>query len=340
MPRTPHNLQAWQHGHDFLPDRSAAERSTGWVMALTAAMMVLEIMVGTLTQSMALLADGWHMATHVAAFGIAIYAYRYARTHARDPRFAYGTGKVTELGGFASALALAFVALAMTIESLQRLFAPRDIAFDEALWVAALGLLVNLASAWILAREGGHSHHHHAHHDDHDHHDDQDHDDHDDHEHTQDHNLRAAYLHVIADALTSVLAIVALIAGKWLGWTWLDPVMGLVGAVLILRWAYGLVRTTSRVLLDGVDHDATLVQIRAAIEASPEAAPRGDHVTDLHVWNIAPGRLAATISILSHDPEPPAGYRARLQGIAGLAHVVVEVSRCEDSVCRQERSAW
>jgi cation diffusion facilitator family transporter len=328
------NQQSWQHGHDFLPDRSAAERSTGWVMALTAAMMVLEILVGTLTQSMALLADGWHMATHVAAFGIAIYAYRYARTHARDPRFAFGTGKVTELGGFASALALAFVALAMTVESVQRLFAPRNIAFDEALWVAMLGLLVNLASAWILAREGGHTHHHHDH--DHDH--DQEH--HDDHAHTQDHNLRAAYLHVIADALTSVLAIVALIAGKWLGWAWLDPIMGLVGAALILRWAYGLVRMTSRVLLDGVDHDATLGQIRAAIESNPQAAPRSDRVTDLHVWSIAPGRLAATISVLAHDPDVPAAYRARLAGIAGLAHVVVEVNRCEDTVCNQERSAW
>lgn len=328
MSQNHHNLKAWQHGHDFLSDRSAAERSTGWVMALTAAMMVLEILVGTLTQSMALLADGWHMATHVVAFGIAIYAYRYARTHARDPRFAYGTGKVTELGGFASALALAFVALAMTVESLQRLVAPRNIAFDEALWVAALGLLVNLASAWILAREGGHTHREH----DHDHHDDH----HDDHEHTQDHNLRAAYLHVIADALTSVLAIVALIAGKWLGWAWLDPIMGLVGAALILRWAYGLVRTTSRVLLDGVDHDATLAQIRAAIEADPQAAPRGDRVTDLHVWSIAPGRLAATLCVLAHDPDAPSAYRARLANIPGLAHVVVEVNRCEDAACSQE----
>ena len=335
MSQNHHNLQAWQHGHDFLPDRSGAERSTGWVMALTAAMMVLEILVGTLTESMALLADGWHMATHVAAFGIAIYAYRYARTHARDPRFAYGTGKVTELGGFASALALAFVAVAMIVESMQRLFAPRDIAFDEALWVAALGLLVNLASAWILAREGGHAHHDHAHDHghDHDHH-------HDDHEHTQDHNLRAAYLHVIADALTSVLAIVALIAGKWLGLTWLDPVMGLVGAALILRWAYGLVRTTSRVLLDGVDHDATLAQIRAAIETDPQAAQRGDRVTDLHVWNIAPGRLATTISVLAHDPDAPSAYRRRLEHIPGLVHVVVEVNRCEDKACSQERSTW
>lgn len=333
MTQKHHNLQSWQHGHDFLPDRSAAERSTFWVMALTAAMMVLEIIVGTLTQSMALLADGWHMATHVAAFGIAIYAYRYARTHARDPRFAYGTGKVTELGGFASALALAFVALAMSVESLQRLFAPRDIAFDEALWVALLGLAVNLVSAWILAREGGHAHHHH---DDHGH----DHDHPHEHELTQDHNLRAAYLHVIADALTSVLAIVALIAGKWLGFSWLDPVMGLVGAALILRWAYGLVRTTSRVLLDGVDHDATVGQIRSAIESDPEAARRGDRVTDLHVWSIAPGRLAATICVLAHVPDTPSAYRARLAVVPGLAHVVVEVNRCEDKACSQERSTW
>lgn len=314
----------WRHGHDFLPDRSAAERSTRWVMLLTAATMVLEIVAGTLSGSMALLADGWHMGTHVAAFGIAIYAYRYARLHAQDPRFTFGTGKVTDLGGFASALALAFVALAMAIESAQRLVEPRRIAFDEALWVAALGLAVNLASALILARQGGH------HDDDHHHHD---------HEHdhgAKDHNLHAAYLHVIADAVTSVLAIVALIAGKYLGWRWLDPVMGLVGAVLILRWAQGLARTTARVLLDGVEHTRMRDEIRAAIEGHADAARRGESVSDLHLWTVGPGRLAATLCIVAHEPDLPAAYRRRLARFESLAHVIVEVNRCDDPACRQE----
>lgn len=337
-PTAPHAHARWQHGHDFLPDRSAAERSTRWVMLLTAATMVLEIVAGTLSGSMALLADGWHMGTHVAAFGIAIYAYRYARLHARDPRFTFGTGKVTDLGGFASALALAFVALAMAIESAQRLFEPRQIAFDEALWVAAVGLAVNLASALILARNGAHHHDHatgHAHDDDHEHHHDRGHD----HGHAhaaQDSNLRAAYLHVIADALTSVLAIVALVAGKVLGWTWLDPVMGLVGAVLILRWAQGLARTTARVLLDGVEHTRLRDDIRAAIEQHPEAARRGDSVSDLHLWTVGPGRLAATLCIVAHEPDAPAGYRRRLVRFESLAHIVVEVNRCDDPACRQE----
>jgi cation diffusion facilitator family transporter len=321
----------WRHGHDFLPDRSAAERSTRWVMLLTATTMVLEIVAGTLSGSMALLADGWHMGTHVAAFGIAIYAYRYARLNAHDPRFTFGTGKVTDLGGFASALALAFVALAMVIESVRRLFEPRQIAFDEALWVAALGLAVNLASALILTRQG--SHHHDDEHHDHDH----------DHEHdadAEDHNLRAAYLHVIADALTSVLALVALIAGKYLGWSWLDPVMGLVGAVLILRWAQGLARTTGRVLLDGVDHTRMRDEIRAAIEGHADAARRGESVSDLHLWTVGPRRLAATLCIVAHEPDTPAAYRRRLARFQALVHVIVEVNRCDDPACRLELRRW
>jgi cation diffusion facilitator family transporter len=329
--------QRWRHQHDFLADLSASERRTRWVMALTAATMVVEIAAGTFSGSMALLADGWHMATHVAAFGIAIYAYRYARRHAADPRFTFGTGKVMELGGFASALALAFVALAMAVESTQRLLEPRAIAFDEALWVAALGLAVNVASALLLARGGhGHAPHTHDHAGDHD-----DHDDHDDHEHGhEDHNLRAAYLHVIADALTSVLAIAALAAGKFAGWTWLDPVMGLVGAALILRWAYGLVRVTASVLLDGVAHDELRSRLQGAIENHPEAMQRGDSVTDLHVWAVAPGRLAATIAVVAHDPDTPAGYRARLAALPGLAHVVIEVNRCDDPRCSKEHAEW
>jgi cation diffusion facilitator family transporter len=337
-------LQRWQHGHDFLPDRSAAERSTGWVMLLTGVTMIVEIVAGFLSGSMALLADGWHMGTHVAAFGITIYAYRYARLHRNDPRFTFGTGKVTELGGFASALALAFVALLMLIESGQRLFEPRAIAFDEALAVAVLGLAVNVVSALILARQGGHGHAHAAAHDsphDHDHAHDHDHDhDHDHahaHGHGEDHNLRAAYLHVIADALTSVLAIVALLAGKLAGWTWLDPVMGIVGALLILRWAQGLARATAAVLLDGVARNEVRERLRSAIERHPDAARRGDSVADLHVWAVGPNRLAATVSVVADDPDTPVAYRRRLAGIAALAHIVVEVNRCDDPHCRKEQ---
>lgn len=327
-------LHRWQHDHHFLPDRSAAERSTLWVMLLTGVTMVVEIVAGILSGSMALLADGWHMGTHVAAFGIAIYAYRYARQHRDDPRFTFGTGKVTELGGFASALALAFVALLMVIESAQRLFEPRQIAFDEALWIAALGLAVNVVSALILAREGGH-HHDHAH-------DHADHDQHDHHHHHvhegEDRNLRAAYLHVIADALTSVLAIIALLAGKFAGWTWLDPVMGIVGALLILRWAQGLARATAAVLLDGVAHGDVRERIRSALEQHPDATARGDSITDLHVWAVGPNRLAVSVAIVADEPDTPAAYRRRLAGIHALAHVVVEVNRCDDPVCRKEHT--
>jgi cation diffusion facilitator family transporter len=327
MPHPHAASQRWRHRHDFLADLSASERRTRWVMALTGATMVVEIVAGTLSGSMALLADGWHMVTHVAAFGITLYAYRYARRHAADPRFTFGTGKVTELGGFASALALAFVALAMAVESAQRLLEPRDISFDEALWVAALGLAVNLASALLLFRvDHAHGHHHDRSRDHGRGHEDQ--------------NLRAAYLHAIADALTSVLAIAALLAGKFAGWTWLDPVMGLIGSALILRWAQGLARTTARVLLDGVAHDDLRDRLRGAIEGHPEAGRRGDSITDLHVWAVAPGRLAVTIAIVAHDPDTPAGYRARLATLPGLAHVVVEVNRCDDPQCSQEQARW
>jgi cation diffusion facilitator family transporter len=324
-------LQRWRHDHDFLPDRSAAERRTTWVMLLTGITMVVEIVAGVLSGSMALLADGWHMGTHVAAFAITIYAYRYARQHRDDPRFTFGTGKVTELGGFASALALAFVALLMLLESAQRLFEPRDIAFDEALWVAVLGLSVNVVSALILAREGGH-HHDHGHEHVHEHGHAHDHG----HDHGEDHNLRAAYLHVVADALTSVLAIVALLAGKFAGWTWLDPVMGLVGALLILRWAQGLARTTAAVLLDGVAHDDVRERIRSALEQHPEAARRGDSIADLHVWAVGPNRLAVSLAVVADEPDTPAAYRRRLADIDSLAHVVVEVNRCDDPLCRKE----
>ncbi len=325
-----HSLARWQHRHDFVADRAAAERGTTWVMVLTAVTMLVEFVAGTLSGSMALLADGWHMATHVAAFGIALFAYRYARQRAGDPSFAFGTGKVTTLGGFASAVALAVIALVMAVESVTRLFAPRAILFDEAIWVATIGLAVNVLSGLILHRAGAHGPvhdvHGHAHPHEHGH----------GHAHAhadasvrdEDHNLRAAYLHVLADALTSVLAIAALLAGKFLGWVWLDAAMGLVGAVLITRWAWGLAHDSSSVLLDRAPDTAAAQQIRATIEAEPDHA-----VADLHVWELGAGRLSAAVSVVTHSPRSPEYYRARLLERVALDHVLIEVNPCDDPAC-------
>jgi cation diffusion facilitator family transporter len=330
MPAPSHSLDRWTHRHDFVPDHSQAERGTQWVMALTAVTMLVEIVAGSLLGSMALLADGWHMATHVAAFGIALFAYRYARAHARNPLFAYGTGKVTVLGGFTSAIALAMVALVMVIESVSRLLTPRPIRFDEAIWVAVLGLAVNLVSGVILHRSGHRHEHHdeHAHDAAHDHDDDHDHD-HDHREQPDDHNLRAAYLHVVADALTSVLAIVALFGGKYFGFNWLDAAMGIVGAVLITRWSWGLALQCGAVLLDRSSNDTAQREITRIIGAEP------DHeITDLHVWQVGPGALAATLSIVTHRPQQPHYYRKRLAAVPGLAHTIIEVNECPDPACR------
>ena len=334
-----HPHDRWTHRHDFVPDAAEAERGTRWVMVLTAVTMVAEIIAGTMSGSMALLADGWHMATHVAAFAIAIFAYRYARTRAGDASFAFGTGKVTVLGGFASAVALAVVALVMAIESVTRLFAPLDIRFDDAIWVACIGLAVNVLSGVILHRAGHRHGHEHEHEHDHDH----EHAAHHDHNPAAlvqpreggppDHNLRAAYLHVVADALTSVLAIVALFAGKYLGLNWLDAAMGLVGAALITRWAWGLAIDSSKILLDRTDDAETGLAIRRVVA---EAGP-GDSVADLHLWQVAPGRLAAAVTIVSHAPRAADYYRQRLAEVGGLAHVTVEVNECHDNDCREPR---
>ena len=321
-----HSTERGEHRHDYLPDHGQAERGTTWVMGLTAVTMVVEIISGSVLGSMALLADGWHMATHVVAFAIAIYAYRFARRHARDPRFAFGTGKVTVLSGFASAVALAVVALVMAVESVVRLLEPREIRFDEATWVAVLGLVVNLVSGLILHRAGHHPPHGHAdHHEHHEH--DHDHEHEHEHEHA-DHNLRAAYLHVLADALTSVLAIIALLGARYLGLHWLDAAMGLVGAALITHWAWGLLRETATVLLDRPADDRT----RAAIERLIREEP--DHeIVDLHVWPVGAGTLAASVSIVSRAPRATHYYRRRLEGVPGLVHIVVEVNPYRDADC-------
>jgi cation diffusion facilitator family transporter len=308
------DLAPWRHSHVFATDVPArGERRTRWVVAITVAMMLAEIVAGMAFGSMALLADGWHMGTHAAALSVAAFAYAYARRHAADPRYSFGTGKVGALGGFASAVGLAVVALLVLVESATRLAAPVAIRFDEAIGVAVVGLAVNLACAWLLRehdhghdRAAGHGHGDHEH--DHGHH------------HHRDHNLRAAYLHVLADALTSVFAIVALLTGKVLGWTWMDPVMGVVGALVIARWSAALLRDTSAVLLDAEVAGARRDAIRSAIEGG-----RGDRVSDLHVWRVGPRHLAAIVSVVASSPMPPSAYRDRLREFPDLAHVTIEV---------------
>jgi cation diffusion facilitator family transporter len=320
-----HSIDQWTHDHFFLGAQHARnERRTWFVVALTAIMMVGEIAAGSFFGSMALLADGWHMATHAAALGIAGLAYQFARQYARHARFAFGTGKFGDLAAFSSAVILLIIAVQIAYESVLRLIAPVPIAYGEAIAVASLGLCVNLASAWLL--RDSHDHHHHGHGHAHDHDDDHDDSAHDDadtpHHHHHDNNLRAAYVHVLADAATSVLAIAALVVAMLAGWVWTDPVVGIVGSLVIASWAFGLIRDAGSVLLD-VSADTGLEGvIRARLET------RGDRVTDLHLWQIGPGHRAAVIALLSDQPLPPAIYKKRLQGLKDLSHVTVEVELC------------
>ncbi len=300
---------ALAHDHVFLgAAHDANARRTLWVVWLTAVMMVGEIAAGYWTGSMALLADGFHMATHAGALAVAAAAYAYARRHAHSAAYSFGTGKVGDLAGFASAMVLGLIALGIGVESVLRLFEPIKVAFGEATIVAVLGLAVNLISAALLS--GGH-HHGHAHH--HDHHHDPDH--HHDHHRGHDNNLRSAYMHVLADALTSVLAIAALLAGRYLGWAWMDPAMGIVGAVVIARWSWTLMRDTAAVLLDRTD-DAVAAEVRALVEAGGDA-----RITDLHVWRVGPEARAAIVSVVGADAE---AVRARLAPVHELAHLTVE----------------
>jgi cation diffusion facilitator family transporter len=293
------------------------ERRTWIVVGVTTAMMVGEIVGGSIYGSMALLADGWHMSTHAAALAVAALAYRYATLHADDPRFAFGTGKIGELAGFASAVVLGVVALLIGWESLGRLIEPRPIHFVQATWIAGLGLVVNLVSAALL-HQGPHGHAH-GHHDDaHDHHDDAH--DHHDHDHHHDNNLRAAYQHVLADALTSVLAIGGLLAGRFLGWVWMDPLIGIVGAAVIAHWSIGLMRSAGGSLLDVAGGDKLALAVRARLESPTDA------VCDLHLWKLGPGHQALIVSIASTAPLAPEVYKARLAGLQGLSHVTVEVN--------------
>lgn len=320
-----HSLEPWQHTHVYLGARHERhERRTMVVVGLTALMMIAEIVGGTYFGSMAVVADGWHMATHAGALAIAAFAYRFARHHARDPRFTFGTGKVGELAAFTSAVILALVALAIGYEAIMRLRAPVPIDFTQATWLAAIGLIVNLASAWLLSDQDHHHGHHHDHSHDHDHdhaHGHHDHAAHGRHGH-HDTNLRAAYVHVLADALTSVLAIVGLLAGRYFGWVWMDPLMALVGVAVIMSWSYGLMRSAGIVLLDIVPDRQLAGKIRQRLETGD------DRVSDLHLWTLGPGHAALLVSVVSDEPKAPAVYKERLAGGEGLSHVTVEVHRC------------
>lgn len=307
-------MDALAHDHMFLGDRHDENaRRTLWVVGLTAAMMVGEIIAGSVYNSMALLADGFHMATHAGALTVAAIAYAFAKRHAHNRRFTFGTGKVGDLAGFASALILAVIALGIGIESFIRLLNPQPVAFREATFVAILGLIVNIVSAVLLGGGHHHGHDHHRH-------------DHDGHGHGHDHhhhdnNLRSAYIHVLADALTSVLAIAALLGGRYLGWTWLDPVMGIVGSLVIAVWAWSLLRDTAAVLLD--TSDAHLEQeVRQEVEAPGDA-----RITDLHIWRLGPGAHAAIVSVAGTADAN--AIRARLKPVHELAHITVETRRVD-----------
>src|SRR6266576_2905970 len=297
MHRTDHSR--FRKRHDFVPDFSHAERRTRIVM-------VVEIVAGLMSHSMALLADGWHMSTHVVAFLITAVAYYFARTQAGNARFSFGTGKIGVLGGFTSAVVLSIVAFLMAGESVHRLFVPLEIHFNEAIGIACIGLLVNLGCALLLAdrhHESGSGSSHH-----------------------EDLNLRAAYLHVLADAFTSVLAITALTGGKFFGWAWLDPVVGIVGSCVVFSWAYTLLRDTAGILLDRTPASSDLPgEIRRAVESDGDSV-----VTDLHVWQVGIGKFAAMISIVAHEPKSCDAYRELLREQDELVHVTIETQHCRE----------
>ena len=312
------SIERWVHDHTFGQDRKkSAERRTLIVSVVTVLTMIVEIVAGLAFGSMALLADGLHMGSHASALAISLFAYRYTRAHARDARFNFGTGKVNSLAAFASASILALIALAMAWESIARFLSPVSIGFNQAILVAVLGLIVNGACLAIL---GGHGHSrgkgrrkqdqedHHAH-------------------DRKDHNLRSAYLHVLADALTSVLAVLALLAGKYLGQQWLDPFMGLVGAALVVNWSRGLLRSSARVLLDLQAPDEVKEAIRKAIESEGD-----NRVSDLHVWSVGPGIYAAEVAIVSSRPLDPDSYYSLLPKELGLVHATFETHLCADHI--------
>jgi cation diffusion facilitator family transporter len=308
------DLSAWTHDHVFDEGNYIAERGTRIVMWITAAMMVIEIGAGWWFNSMALLADGWHMSSHAVAIGVSAFAYAAARRYAGDPRFAFGTWKIEVLGGFASAIFLLGVAALMVFGSAERLLSPQPIHYQQAMIVAALGLVVNIVCALIL----GHAHEHHDHHQhghDHDHHG---------HAHHHDLNLKSAYVHVIADAATSVLAIVALACGWVYGWSWMDPVMGIVGAALVAAWARNLLAETGKVLLDREMDHPVVDEIREVVETGPEAG--NTRITDLHVWRVGKQAYSCALSVVTHDAAlTPKRVREQLAQHEEIVHATIEI---------------
>ena len=307
------SIDAFRHSHRFLGEaHERNERKTWVVIAICTAMMIAEIIGGLWFGSVALIADGLHMSTHAGALLIAALAYTYSRRYVNDPRLTFGTGKFGDLAAFTSAIVLAMIALLIGYESVDRLITPIRIAFNQAIPIAVVGLGVNLLSAYVLRddrdHQSGHAHHHSN-----------------AHEHTNvhhDHNLRAAFLHVLADAAVSVLVIVGLICGQMFGWVWMDPIMGLVATVVILSWSWTLIRSAGAILLDVCPDPALSRKIALCLEQG------SDRVSDLHLWRLGPGHLAAIISLVSHDPRSPDQYKKRLSGMPGLSHVTVEVLRC------------
>ncbi|SEF60614.1 CDF family Co(II)/Ni(II) efflux transporter DmeF [Vibrio hangzhouensis] len=298
-------VEQYQLDHDFIQHNHQGERRTWYVFWLTLIMMVIEISAGTLFGSMALLADGWHMGTHAAAFCITLFAYYYARKHQTSEKYSYGTGKVSVLGGFTSAIALSIVALLMMGESVHRLFSPLTIHFNEAILVAVVGLIVNIASMFLLGH--GHVHEHHAHSHSHVHH--------------HDHNLKAAYFHVLADALTSLLAIVALVIGKYMGWHWLDPVMGIVGSIIITRWAWQLLKQTGPTLLDESIDDNTKSAVVEALESIPNT-----QITDIHIWKVSAHHFATSICLVSDSGLSSKDFKQVLTKFDKLRHITLETN--------------
>ncbi|WP_225138585.1 CDF family Co(II)/Ni(II) efflux transporter DmeF [Pseudomonas putida] len=308
MSLTP-SAERFSHDHQFLgASHDENARRTLWVVALTFVMMIGEIAAGYLTGSMALLADGFHMATHAGALGIAAAAYGFARRNANNRRYSFGTGKVGDLAGFASAMVLGLVSLGIAGESIFRLFEPTTVAFGEATLIAIVGLGVNILSAFLLMGHHGHDHgHQHDHAHGHDHH------------HHHDNNLRSAYVHVLADALTSVLAIAALLAGRYLGWVWLDPAMGIVGSIVIAKWAYNLMRDSAAVLLDTTD-EPVAAEIRELLEISDDV-----RISDLHVWQVGPQARAAIVSVVAAAGVTAEAIRERLAPVHELSHLTIEL---------------
>ena len=299
-----HDHARWKHSHNYAFGHEVeSERRTFWVMLLTAAMTVIEISAGWFYNSIALFADGWHMSTHAAALGIGYFAYRYARVHSKNNDYTFGTGKVHALGSYSSALILAFVALFVFAGSMRGLFGAEQVSYNQAIPVAFIGLCVNLLSIRLLHVGGGHSHD-------------------DGHGHEHDHNMKAAYAHVVVDAMTSVLAILALLAGKYLHWTIMDPLVGIIGAIIIAQWAFALIKTALQMLLDRQPSQKLMADIRNKIESDGDS-----QISDLHLWNVAPGRLAAIVSVVTHEQRQADEYKLRLRDL-GLSHVTVELNHC------------